>query len=146
MHAQFNVAMPYRPTPYECCGKTAIESSGDTPFDLELKWWFSVTCNECGMCIEGEGGEQLPDDLREIELSKNGTWGVLVRSGSPSDGDSSLRPEGTPNSRRAFARATVATAFQLFGCGLAHVPPPEAPYLRRTRRDSPEEAPGLRRR
>jgi hypothetical protein len=42
------------------------------------EFWVSLSCVACGARVESDGTGSLPDDLRALELIRNGTWAVSV--------------------------------------------------------------------
>lgn len=67
--------------PCPSCGGTRNLSFGERVRGAVLTWYASTSCQQCGRCSEADGGDRLPDDLREIELRRYGTWALVVRHG-----------------------------------------------------------------
>ncbi len=58
------------------CNASAPLAFGERPRSAEF--WVAVRCAHCGTQIESDDAGSLPDDLRALELTRNGTWSVLV--------------------------------------------------------------------
>jgi len=53
---------------------------GERDSGEELTWYLSETCSSCGYATESDGYDQLPDNLRDVELQQNGIWSLFLIS------------------------------------------------------------------
>lgn len=65
------------------CGGISQVTFGEQIKGSSLEYWIAIYCTGCGSQVESNGTGSLPDDLREVELKRNGAWIV-----------SSPRPQG----------------------------------------------------
>jgi len=59
----------------------ACNGSAQLDFGERLRspeFWVALRCPDCGAEVESDDTGPLPDDLRALELTRNGTWSVLV--------------------------------------------------------------------
>ena len=57
----------------DCNGQMQV-NFGENTFFNQLSWSVSYHCSQCGHAEELDGYNQLPEDLRQIELTHNGIW------------------------------------------------------------------------
>jgi hypothetical protein len=57
------------------------------------QFWVALLCLHCGTRIESDDTGSLPDDLRALELARQGTWSVAVERPTEAAQWSSLRRE-----------------------------------------------------
>ncbi len=60
----------------EACQSPAQLAFGERPRSPEF--WVALRCLTCGAQVESDGTGSLPDELRALELIRNGTWSVSV--------------------------------------------------------------------
>jgi hypothetical protein len=58
------------------CNRSAQLAFGERRGSPEF--WVTLCCLDCGAQVESDGVGCLPDDLRALELARNGTWVVSV--------------------------------------------------------------------
>jgi hypothetical protein len=58
------------------CGQLAQLSFGER--HRSLQFWVALRCLHCGAQVESDDTGALPDDLRALELARNGTWSVSI--------------------------------------------------------------------
>jgi hypothetical protein len=73
------------------CGGRRRVSFGDRIRHGELSWFRGTICEGCGARTEADGGDRLPDDLRAMELARNGVWGVFVSRAPEASGWIAIR-------------------------------------------------------
>jgi hypothetical protein len=60
----------------DSCNRPAQLAFGERRGSPEF--WVTLRCLHCGAQVESDGVGRLPDDLRALELARNGTWAVSV--------------------------------------------------------------------
>jgi SAM-dependent methyltransferase len=73
------------------CGGQQRQSFGERVHVARSTWYLSTFCEGCRAASEADGPDRLPDDLRAIELARNGRWSVFVDRAPPTHGWSSIR-------------------------------------------------------
>jgi hypothetical protein len=61
----------------DTCKSPAQLAFGERPRSPEF--WVALRCLSCGAQVESDGTGSLPDELRRLELTRNGTWSVSVK-------------------------------------------------------------------
>jgi hypothetical protein len=60
-----------------CCGRRRL-NFGERLAPAPRRWYTSTRCTTCGARSEADGDGELPDDLRAMEVARNGLWSVVV--------------------------------------------------------------------
>lgn len=98
---------------YPCtrCGSSATHHFGEQARHGRLSWWESVHCGGCGSCVEADGANRLPDDMRSHMLRSLGVYRVVVHPRDRTGTLLTLRRElglSMDETRQLFARLPCA--------------------------------------
>lgn len=66
------------------CGSEYTVKFGDRCLSGKLIWSESHHCQHCGMAMERDGFDELPENLRAVALQQHGEWFLQVISGKKS--------------------------------------------------------------
>jgi len=64
--------------PCHRCGQAAKLSFGERRAPGTLQYWVAAYCEACGAQFESDGTGPLPEELRQLELRRQGAWAVRV--------------------------------------------------------------------
>ncbi|NUP14051.1 MAG: hypothetical protein HOW73_49090 [Polyangiaceae bacterium] len=84
---------------YDCmgacsaCGGVEHLSFGEWCGLGQMTYWIATSCGTCGACSEADGGDSLPEELREIELRRHGTWRLTTSAEHSPRAWSAIRAE-----------------------------------------------------
>lgn len=62
------------------CNSAMKVSFGETIIGDSLRWYISSNCSNCDFAEEVDGGDQLPDDLRDSVIALEGLWQLTLIS------------------------------------------------------------------
>jgi len=79
--------------PCHRCGKPALLSFGEHSGIGALQHWIAARCEACGAQFESDGAGPLPEELRQLELRRQGAWAVRVERPTTSVQWTALRRE-----------------------------------------------------
>ncbi len=62
------------------CNNTVVGDTGQSLRNGNISWYLSYKCNNCGNVIEEDGGEDIPEDIRNAIILDEGEWGLKINS------------------------------------------------------------------
>lgn len=60
------------------CGNECRAEVGQSFISGKLTWYLSYKCMSCGKATEIDGSGDIPVEVRQAILEKDGTWGLVI--------------------------------------------------------------------
>ncbi len=62
------------------CNGSVRVNFGQSIVDRRLRWYASYVCAQCDYAVEADGGDDFPDEFREIAYEQDGIWTAYMKS------------------------------------------------------------------